>query len=63
MKLTKARLGRWPAEERPSRCGRAGGCRTLPMWEKLGKMIDDFLEGITIADLVKDSGRPDNYCI
>ena len=25
------------------------------MWDKLDKMIDDFFEGITIADLLKDS--------
>jgi Rrf2 family protein len=64
LKLTEGTLAPVAClESGPSRCGRAGGCRTLPMWEKLGKMIDDFLEGITIADLVKDSGRPDNYCI
>jgi len=24
------------------------------MWEKLDKMIDEFFEGITIADLLKE---------
>jgi len=28
-------------------------CEALPMWEKLDKMIDEFFEGITIADLLK----------
>jgi Rrf2 family protein len=34
-------------------CGRASCCEALPMWEKLDKMIDEFFEGITIADLIK----------
>jgi hypothetical protein len=27
------------------------------MWEKLDKMINDFFEGITVADLLKDSDK------
>ena len=34
-------------------CSRSSCCQTLPMWEKLDKMIDEFFEGITIADLLK----------
>ncbi len=33
-------------------CSRATCCQALPMWEKLEKMIDDFFEGITLADLL-----------
>ena len=36
-------------------CSRAQCCNALPMWEKLDKMIDDFFEGITVADLLKES--------
>ena len=36
-------------------CSRAECCNALPMWEKLDKMINDFFEGITIADLLKES--------
>ncbi len=36
-------------------CGRAVKCRTLDMWIKLDKIITDYLDGITIADLMKDS--------
>ena len=35
-------------------CPRASACQTLPMWEKLEKMIDEFFEGITLADLLKE---------
>ena len=34
-------------------CSRSQCCNALPMWEKLDKMIDEFFEGITIADLLK----------
>lgn len=36
-------------------CSRTVCCQTKPMWERLDKMIDDFFEGITLADLLKDS--------
>ena len=38
-----------------SACSRAECCNALPMWEKLDKMINDFFDGITIADLLKES--------
>ena len=36
-------------------CSRSECCQAKPMWDKLDKMIDEFFEGITIADLIKDS--------
>ena len=36
-------------------CARSTCCNTLPMWERLDKLIDDFFEGITLADLLKES--------
>ena len=39
-----------------SACARSECCQTLPMWERLDKLIDDFFEGITIADLLRDGG-------
>ena len=40
-----------------SACSRSECCNALPMWEKLDKMINDFFEGITVADLVRDSEK------
>ena len=37
-----------------SACSRTTCCQTLPMWEKLEKMIDEFFEGITLEDLLKE---------
>ena len=36
-------------------CSRSECCQALPMWEKLDKMIDDFFEGITLADLLQEA--------
>ena len=40
-----------------SACSRSECCNALPRWEKLDKMINDFFEGITVADLVRDSEK------
>ena len=36
----------------PEACGRSTCCATKSMWDKLDKMIDEFFEGITLADLL-----------
>ena len=36
----------------PEACGRTRCCATKGMWDKLDKMIDEFFEGITLADLL-----------
>lgn len=46
-------------ENSPNRCRRAGDCRTLGMWVKLQQIIDDYLEGITVADLLQEDGGGD----
>ena len=33
-------------------CKRAAECRTLPMWTKLGTVVGDYLDGVTVADLI-----------
>ncbi|MBQ7747187.1 MAG: RrF2 family transcriptional regulator [Spirochaetia bacterium] len=44
-------------------CGRAAECRTLDMWKKFYTLINDYFDGITIADLMKSSPAADNYII
>ena len=36
-------------------CSRSQCCDTLHMWEKLDRLINDFFEGYTIADLLNDN--------
>ena len=37
-----------------SACSRAECCNALPMWERLDKMVDEFFEGITLEDLLRE---------
>ncbi len=37
----------------PNDCARASQCQTLPVWEELGRLIDDYLEGVTLRDLMQ----------
>lgn len=50
-------------EKKPVRCERASECKTLPMWEGLEKLINDYFENITIADLLKENTGGNNYII
>ena len=38
-------------------CSRTECCETKPMWDKLDKMIDEFFEGITLEDLLKENTK------
>ncbi|MGI6152177.1 MAG: RrF2 family transcriptional regulator [Christensenellales bacterium] len=44
-------------------CERAGECKTLPLWMGLSKLINDYLEGITLEDLAKEPVEQINYTI
>lgn len=46
-------------EDSVNHCERAAECRTLSMWTRLYQLIDDFFEGITIADLMKQETNGD----
>ena len=51
-------------EEGALPCSRAPVCRTLPMWEKLDKLVNEFFDGYTIRDLMADpTSAGDNYVI
>ena len=55
LKLTEGSLAAVSCTSQgPSACDRSECCQTKPMWDKLDKMIDEFFEGITIADLLKE---------
>lgn len=54
LKLAEGTLSPVACVEADVNCERASNCRTLPMWIKLDKMIDDYFESITVADLLKE---------
>ena len=39
------------------RCGPGSSCTIRPVWQALQKRVDDLLESITLADLLKDQGE------
>ena len=54
LKLTEGSLAAVSCTSQgPSACARTECCQTKPMWEKLDRMIDEFFEGITLADLLE----------
>ena len=55
LKLTEGNLA--PVTCTSQGCSRPTCCKAMPMWERLEKMIDDFFEGITIADLIQEGGQ------
>ena len=55
LKLTEGSLAAVSCTSQgPAACQRSECCQTKPMWDKLDRMIDEFFEGITIADLLKE---------
>ncbi len=34
-------------------CAKADTCYTLPMWQELDRIVDEYLESVTIADLIQ----------
>lgn len=38
-------------------CTRVHACMTRPMWQELDRLIDDFLESRTLADLLTEDKK------
>lgn len=45
-------------------CDKAAQCTTLPLWAGLDKVIDNYLSGITLADIINGNRKKmlGNYC-
>lgn len=43
-------------------CEKAAECRTLPMWNEFHALVNEYFDGISLADLMKNSTF-DNYVI
>ena len=50
-------------EEHADACPRATRCKTLPLWQGLDKAIRDYLQSVTIADLMEQGTAGDDYVI
>lgn len=43
-------------------CDRAAECRTLPVWTELDRIINQYLDSVTVADLLKNGMPKDHHC-
>jgi len=50
-------------EDEVNKCVRAEFCKTLPLWTGLGKVINDYLDNITLQDILDQNQSCDNYVI
>ena len=44
-------------------CPRMAACRTLSLWQGLDKVISDYLDNITIQDIIDRSSAGNDFCI
>ncbi|MCI7138524.1 MAG: Rrf2 family transcriptional regulator [Oscillospiraceae bacterium] len=60
LRITEGELAPVACLERGAKpCPRAAECRTLPMWKKYYAMTNEFFDGISIADLMKNEAAFD----
>ena len=50
-------------EQNSEACPRAVSCRTLPLWKGLNDVINDYLDHITVADLMQRGDAGNDYVI
>lgn len=50
-------------EENAEACPRMAKCRTFRLWQGLDKVISDYLNNVTIADLMEQNTAGDDYII
>ncbi len=50
-------------EENAAPCSRASSCLTLPLWQGLYRVISEYLDSITLADLLQCESPGNNYVI
>ncbi|MCC8059831.1 MAG: Rrf2 family transcriptional regulator [Clostridiales bacterium] len=63
LRLTEGSLAPVSCLQADAVCERAAECRTLPMWQKLDRMINTFFDGISLADLMSKDDPGNDYVI
>ena len=41
-------------DQQPNQCQRCGFCLTLPVWEGLQAVVEEYLDGITLKDVIEN---------
>jgi Rrf2 family protein len=56
LRVTEGSLAPVPClDDEVNQCERAAYCKTLPLWAGLSKVVSDYLDGITLLDLLEQS--------
>lgn len=64
LRLTEGKLAPVTClEGDPSECPRSGSCSTLPLWLGLERVINEYLDGITLKDLLEMNSESYDYSI
>ncbi|MCL2261119.1 MAG: Rrf2 family transcriptional regulator [Fibromonadales bacterium] len=50
-------------DDEVNQCERAEFCKTLSLWTGLGKVINDYLDNVTLQDILDQKQSGDNYVI
>ena len=54
LRLAEGELAAVACLEKGIDCPRAESCPTLPMWRKLNDLMQDYLDSVTLADLMQE---------
>jgi Rrf2 family protein len=49
-------------EDSPNDCPRAGECITLPFWQGLNHIIEEYVDGVTLADIMNNTSDREKVC-
>ena len=50
-------------EDEPSQCERSRFCKTLPVWRGLERVLNEYLDSITLQSIIDDYKDADEYYI
>ena len=63
LRLTEGSLAPIACVEDPGECERSECCAMLPVWQGLYRVIREYLDGITLQDIMDREHTADNYVI
>ncbi|WP_194611381.1 RrF2 family transcriptional regulator [Clostridium vitabionis] len=65
LRLTEGSLAPVVCLEKGQECSRSAFCETLPVWKGLYRVVNDYLDSITLQDVIDqaEANEVDNYVI
>ena len=57
LRLTEGTLAPVSCVDVPAECEEAPVCPTLPVWGRLNELINDYLDGVSLADLMPETAE------